>query len=251
MDTTVKLCISWLSGFEIRSSIICYDTFLENGRKSETKKRLHFRSFVPYAPWPMFVLLDWFVGAIRLAETFETFRTFNFHPSTRPSVRPSTRPTPIFPEFKDKLWHCRQTIHTFSESPWCQLSKFGQKFKYRDKDKQQTTNNNNKHQTTTNDKRPTTKNDKKTNDKWQTTNDKQQLTNKNDKQQTVTNNKQQQTTNNHKWQTMTNDKYQTKTDDSKTYFWMHIMKADHLDTWTTWTTLTNWTTLTILTDQYD
>ena len=31
---------------------------------------------------------------------------------------------------------------------------------------------------------------------------------------------------------------------------MHIMKADHLDTWTNLTTLTNWTTLTILTYQW-
>ena len=52
---------------------------------------------------------------------------------------------------------------------------------------------------------------------------------------------------NNKQQIMTNDKRQTT---NKTIFWMHIMKADHLNTWTTWTTLTNWTTLTILTGQW-
>ena len=55
-------------------------------------------------------------------------------------------------------------------------------------------------------------------------------------------------TNNKQRQTKTNDKQQQTT--NKTIFWMHIMKADHLDTWTTWTTLTNWSTLTILTDQW-
>ena len=40
------------------------------------------------------------------------------------------------------------------------------------------------------------------------------------------------------------------TNDTQTIFWMHIIKADHLDTWTTWTILTNWTTLTVLADQW-
>ena len=99
--------------------------------------------------------------------------------------------------------------------------------------------------TMTNQKRRTmTKNKQRqmtNNDKWQTTtNDKQRQTTNNNKWQTTTKNNKQQTTNNDKWQTTTN----------KTIFWMHIMKADHLDNWTTWTTLTNWTTLTILTDQW-
>ena len=47
-----------------------------------------------------------------------------------------------------------------------------------------------------------------------------------------------------------NDKRQTTTNDKQNYFLMHIMKADHLDTRTTWTTLTDGTTQTILTDQW-
>ena len=94
-----------------------------------------------------------------------------------------------------------------------------------------------KRQTMTNDKqRQTSKKDKQ----WQTTNY--------DKWPTTTNGKQRQMTNNDKWQTTTNDKQQKTT--NKTIFWMHIMKADHLDTWTTWTTLSNWAILTILTDQW-
>ena len=36
-------------------------------------------------------------------------------------------------------------------------------------------------------------------------------------------------------QTMNKDKRQMTNNDKPTIFWMHIMKADHLGTWTTWT----------------
>ena len=88
-------------------------------------------------------------------------------------------------------------------------------------------------------------------DKWQqwpAISDKQRHTiNNNKKRQTTTKNDKRQTTSNTK-QTTTNNKQGETT--NKTIFWMHIIKADHLDTWTTWTTLTNWTPLTILTDQW-
>ena len=69
-------------------------------------------------------------GVFRSART--SYRAFN----SRPPVRPSTR--------ANFSWVHRWAVklpsdlrdpsyHTFFESPWCQLSNFGQNFKYRDK----------------------------------------------------------------------------------------------------------------------